>query len=89
MSIRVSIKPKCLGNLGLNPVLLQYPIGSEDKFLGVVDLIEMTANYFEGAKGETRVGRDSQGDDLGSHQPGVLHESSCVCVLTQASSDRF
>ncbi|MEP0855855.1 elongation factor G [Trichocoleus sp. DQ-U1] len=41
--------------LGLNPVLLQYPIGSEDKFEGVIDLIEMTANYFAGEKGEIRV----------------------------------
>ncbi|MBD1839557.1 elongation factor G [Coleofasciculus sp. FACHB-501] len=40
--------------LGLNPVLLQYPIGSEDKFEGVIDLIEMTANYFAGEKGEIR-----------------------------------
>jgi elongation factor G len=41
--------------LGLNPVLLQYPIGSENKFEGVIDLIEMTANYFAGEKGEIRV----------------------------------
>jgi elongation factor G len=41
--------------LGLNPVLLQYPIGSEDKFEGVIDLIEMTANYFAGEKGEHRL----------------------------------
>ncbi|MBD2539446.1 elongation factor G [Coleofasciculus sp. FACHB-SPT36] len=41
--------------LGLNPVLLQYPIGSEDKFEGVIDLVEMTANYFAGEKGEIRV----------------------------------
>jgi elongation factor G len=38
--------------LGLNPVVLQYPIGLEDGFVGVVDLIEMTANYFDGEKGE-------------------------------------
>ncbi|MBF2062937.1 MAG: elongation factor G [Calothrix sp. C42_A2020_038] len=38
--------------LGLNPVVLQYPIGLEDKFVGVIDLIEMTANYFEGENGE-------------------------------------
>ncbi len=38
--------------LGLNPVLLQYPIGSENQFEGVIDLVEMTANYFAGAKGE-------------------------------------
>jgi elongation factor G len=41
--------------LGLNPLLLQYPIGSEDKFEGVIDLIEMTANYFAGEKGEDRL----------------------------------
>ena len=41
--------------LSLNPLLLQYPIGSEDKFDGVIDLVEMKANYFEGEKGEERV----------------------------------
>ncbi|HBB32162.1 MAG TPA: elongation factor G [Cyanobacteria bacterium UBA8803] len=41
--------------LGLNPLLLQYPIGSEDKFEGVIDLIEMTSNYFAGEKGEHRL----------------------------------
>jgi elongation factor G len=41
--------------LNLNPVVLQYPIGSEDEFVGVIDLIEMTANYFEGENGENWV----------------------------------
>jgi elongation factor G len=36
----------------LNAIPLQYPIGSEDKFEGVIDLIEMTASYFAGEKGE-------------------------------------
>jgi len=39
--------------LGLNPVLMQLPIGAEDKFEGVVDLITMKAYYNEGEKGET------------------------------------
>lgn len=38
--------------LQLNAVLLQYPIGSEDQFQGVIDLVEMTADYFEGENGE-------------------------------------
>ncbi len=38
--------------LNLNPVLLQLPIGLEDKFEGVVDLIKMKAYRFEGANGE-------------------------------------
>jgi elongation factor G len=41
--------------LGLHPILLQYPIGSEDTFEGVIDLIEMTAHYFVGDNGETRL----------------------------------
>ncbi len=41
--------------LSLNPILLQYPIGLEDKFVGVIDLIEMRANYYEGEHGETVV----------------------------------
>ncbi|MDJ0836592.1 MAG: elongation factor G [Acidobacteriota bacterium] len=39
--------------LKLNPVLMQLPIGTEDKFNGVVDLITMKAYYFDGERGET------------------------------------
>jgi elongation factor G len=38
--------------LNLNPVLLQLPIGLEDKFEGVVDLVKMRSFRFEGANGE-------------------------------------
>lgn len=38
--------------LGLKPILLQYPIGAEEEFAGVIDLIEMTARYYEGEHGE-------------------------------------
>ncbi|MBC1240659.1 elongation factor G [Nostoc sp. 2RC] len=41
--------------LQLNAVLLQHPIGSEDQFQGVIDLVEMTAHYFEGENGENWV----------------------------------
>src|SRR5207244_6599356 len=34
--------------LGANPVVIQLPIGSEDRFKGVIDLIEMKALYWEG-----------------------------------------
>ncbi|WP_413162884.1 GTP-binding protein [Capilliphycus salinus ALCB114379] len=40
--------------LGLNAVLLQYPIGCEAEFEGVIDLIEMKAHYFKGENGELR-----------------------------------
>ncbi|MEH2173948.1 elongation factor G [Nostoc sp.] len=41
--------------LQLNAMLLQYPIGSEDQFQGVIDLVEMTADYFEGENGENHI----------------------------------
>jgi len=39
--------------LGHNAVMMQIPIGLEDKHEGVVDLITMKAIYFSGPKGET------------------------------------
>lgn len=38
--------------LGLHPVMVQIPIGAEDGFLGVIDLVEMDATYFDGDNGE-------------------------------------
>jgi elongation factor G len=36
-----------------NAVLLEIPIGAEDKFEGIIDLVNMKAYYFLGANGET------------------------------------
>jgi len=38
--------------LGHNAHLIALPIGAEDRFQGVIDLIEMKANYFDGDNGE-------------------------------------
>ncbi|MDX1963020.1 MAG: elongation factor G [Pirellulales bacterium] len=38
--------------LGSDAVMMQYPIGLEDKHQGVVDLLTMKAYYFDGEKGE-------------------------------------
>ncbi|GAB1482367.1 hypothetical protein MASR2M78_11820 [Treponema sp.] len=45
--VRMQLREK----LGLNAVLLQIPIGLEDKIEGVVDLITMKAVYFDGDQG--------------------------------------
>src|SRR4051812_38463614 len=46
MSVRTIVD-----RLAAKPVCLQLPIGSEEKFAGVIDLVEMQALRFEGAKG--------------------------------------
>ncbi|MCH3907829.1 MAG: elongation factor G [Sphaerochaeta sp.] len=46
------VKQHLIEKLGLNAVLMQIPIGLEDKLEGVVDLVEMKAYYFDsGADG--------------------------------------
>lgn len=44
--------------LGHNSVMLQLPIGLEDKHEGVIDLVKMRAYYFEGDNGEQMVEAD-------------------------------
>src|SRR5207245_574231 len=47
MSVRTIID-----RLGAHPVCIQLPLGAEDKFEGVIDLVDMQALRFEGEKGE-------------------------------------
>jgi elongation factor G len=46
------VKNQLREKLGLNAVMIQIPIGLEDKLEGVVDLIQMKALYFDGDSGE-------------------------------------
>ncbi|MEE8409024.1 MAG: elongation factor G, partial [Myxococcota bacterium] len=54
----VRMRDQLREKLGHNPVLLQLPIGLEDDFEGVVDLVEMKALRFEGKNGEKVVEGD-------------------------------
>jgi len=47
------VKDQLREKLGLNAVMIQIPIGLEDKLEGMVDLVTMKAVYFDGDQGET------------------------------------
>ncbi len=46
------VKAQLAEKLGLNPAFITIPIGLEDRFEGVIDLIDMRAIYFDGPNGE-------------------------------------
>src|SRR4051812_33118890 len=46
------------------PLLVQVPIGSEDRFSGVVDIVKMRAYYFDGENGEDIREEDGPADLL-------------------------
>ncbi len=47
------VKAQLKEKLGLNAVMIEIPIGLEDKLEGMVDLVTMKALYFDGDSGET------------------------------------
>jgi len=48
----LKVKAQLAEKLGLSPAFITIPIGLEDKFEGVIDLIDMRAIYFDGPNGE-------------------------------------
>jgi len=46
------VKDQLCEKLGHNAVLMQIPIGLEEKFDGIIDLVSRKARYFTGPKGE-------------------------------------
>ncbi|MBI1909745.1 MAG: elongation factor G [Deltaproteobacteria bacterium] len=59
--------------LGHNAHLIAMPIGAEDKFQGVIDLIEMKANYYDGGNGEKVRVEEIPANLLGQAK-GLRHE---------------
>jgi elongation factor G len=54
LRVRQQLKEK----LGHNAVMMQLPIGLEEKHVGHIDLVKMKAFYFEGDNGETIIIKD-------------------------------
>jgi elongation factor G len=69
--------------LRIHAAALQVPIGSEDTFQGVVDLIRMKAIYNEGAKGEIIV----ESDDIPASVQTLVQERRAKLIETLADVD--
>ena len=54
--------------LGHNAVMMQLPIGLEDKHEGIVDLVTMKAYFFEGDNGEHMVEKQIPADMVDAAQ---------------------
>ncbi|EEQ32913.1 elongation factor G 1 [Microsporum canis CBS 113480] len=69
--------------LKIHAAAVQVPIGSEDEFKGVVDLIRMKAIYNEGSNGEIVVEKDEIPEDL----LDLVHERRNKLIETLADVD--
>ncbi len=48
----VRVRDQIEEKLGHSSVLMQLPIGLEERFVGIIDLVEMKAHHYDGANGE-------------------------------------
>ncbi len=71
--------------LGARAIPVQLPIGSEEKFLGVVDLISMEAWYWDDSTMGAKYNRKSVPDEL-VEQAAVMRES-LIEVAAEANDD--
>ena len=64
--------------LGANPVAVQLPIGAEDKFIGVVDLVENKALYFNSETLDTDEGEipADMVDDVMEYRENLIAKAS-------------
>ena len=67
------VRDQLRDKLKLHPVMIQMPIGLEDKLEGVIDLIEMVAFKFYGDNGET-IERGPIPADLAEQAEKMRHE---------------
>ncbi len=79
------VKDQLKSVLGHNAVLMQIPIGLEDKYHGVVDLVSMKALYFDGPEGEV-VRTDGIPSDL---QPEAIQKREEMLDAASMFSDEL
>jgi elongation factor G len=73
--------------LGHNAVMMQLPIGLEDKHEGIVDLITMKAYYFEGDNGEKMVEKDIPADMMDDAEAAREEMIDAVSLFSEELTD--
>ena len=73
--------------LGHNSVMMQLPIGLEDKHEGVVDLVTMKAYYFEGDNGENMVEAEIPADMLEDAQAAREEMIDAASLFSEELTD--
>ena len=70
--------------MGCDAVLMQLPIGKEDNFEGVIDLITMKANYFDGDNGENVREEEIPAElkEAAAARPAKRCSKACRCTAT-------
>ena len=63
-----------IDRLGANPISMQLPIGSESSFIGVIDLVEMKAIYWEDQEGREPIIREIPSEMLEDQHKSLVNK---------------
>ncbi|MDE0572429.1 elongation factor G [Demequina sp. B12] len=77
-----------INRLGAKPLVLQLPIGAENDFMGIVDLVEMNAKVWPGdAKGDVTMGAEYETTEIPADLKDKAEEYRAALLETVAESD--
>jgi elongation factor G len=77
-----------INRLGAKPLVIQLPIGAENDFLGVVDLVEMNAKVWPGdAKGDVTMGATYETTEIPADMQAKADEYRAMLLETVAEAD--
>src|SRR5690606_6962743 len=77
-----------INRLGAKPLVIQLPIGAENDFVGIVDLVEMNAKVWPGdAKGDVTMGASYETTEIPADMKDKAEEYRAALLETVAESD--
>ncbi len=77
-----------INRLGAKPLVIQLPIGAENDFVGIVDLVEMNAKVWPGdAKGDVTMGASYETTEIPADLKDKADEYRAQLLETVAESD--